>query len=68
MNSAAIEERFVLLETKLAYYDKTIADLNDVVVAQGREIEALRLAFEALQRQLGALELEEPAAEVPPHY
>jgi uncharacterized coiled-coil protein SlyX len=66
---AAVEERFVLLETKIAYYEKTNFDLNDVVIAQGREIDSLRKRLEALERQLRALdEGESVPHERPPHY
>ncbi len=66
---AAIEERFVLLETKIAYYEKTNLDLNDVVIAQGRAIDSLRLRLEALERQLRSLDEGEALPhERPPHY
>lgn len=66
---AAIEERFVLLETKIAYYEKTNQDLNEVVIAQGREIDALRLRLQVLERQLRSLdEGESMPHERPPHY
>jgi len=66
---AAIEERFVLLETKIAYYEKTNHDLNEVVIAQGREIDGLRLRLEALERQLRNLDEGEAIPhERPPHY
>lgn len=65
----AIEERFVLLETKIAYYEKTNQDLNDVVIAQGREIDSLRLRLATLERQLRSLdEGESLPHERPPHY
>jgi uncharacterized coiled-coil protein SlyX len=67
--SPEIEERFVLLETKIAYYEKTNQDLNDVIIAQGRELDSLRKRFEALERQLRAVDEGEPVPhERPPHY
>jgi uncharacterized coiled-coil protein SlyX len=66
---AALEERFVLLETKIAYFEKTNLDLNDVIIAQGREINALRLRLEALERQQRSLDESEAIPhEKPPHY
>jgi uncharacterized coiled-coil protein SlyX len=66
---AAIEERFVLLETKIAYYESTNQDLNDVVIAQGRELDSLRKRLDALERQLRSLdEGESLPHERPPHY
>lgn len=63
------EQRFVILETKIAYQEKTIADLNDVIVDQGRELAELRRRIEALERyakeHLGARSLPN---EKPPHY
>ena len=52
------ERRFVTLETKIAYQEKVIADLNDVVVEQGR-------SFEKLEQLLGHFDV---PAEKPPHY
>jgi uncharacterized coiled-coil protein SlyX len=69
LSPAAIEERFVLLETKIAYYEKTNLELNDVVIAQGRELDSLRLRLTALERQLRTLdEPESVPHEKPPHY
>ena len=64
-----IEHRFIQLETKVAYQDKLIAELNDVIVER-------TYALDALARRLAALEkfLREPPAEAgpanekPPHY
>jgi SlyX protein len=63
------EQRFVILETKLAYQEKTLADLNDVIVEQANEIRELRRRLEGLERfakeHLGAPSL---PSEKPPHY
>jgi uncharacterized coiled-coil protein SlyX len=65
----AIEERFVLLETKVAYFEKTNLDLNDVIIAQGRELDSLRKRLDSLERQLRASDEGEPVPhERPPHY
>lgn len=59
----------MLLETKIAYYEKTNQDLNEVVIAQGRELDALRLRLQVLERQLRSLdEGESMPHERPPHY
>jgi uncharacterized coiled-coil protein SlyX len=69
MSPAAIEERFVLLETKIAYYEKTNLDLSDVIIAQGRELDSLKQRLEALERQLRGLDEGEAVPhERPPHY
>lgn len=63
------ERRFVTLETKLAYQEKTLSDLNDVIVEQANEIRDLRRRLEALERfakeHLGAPSIPN---EKPPHY
>ena len=40
------------LEAHVAYNEKMINDLSEVVVAQGREIDRLRAEIEVLGRQL----------------
>lgn len=40
------------LQALIAYNEKTLADLSDMVVAQGREIEKLRAEVELLGRQV----------------
>jgi SlyX protein len=63
------EQRFVTLETKLAYQEKTIADLNDVIVEQARELADLRRRFEVLERFAKEhLEARSVSNEKPPHY
>jgi uncharacterized coiled-coil protein SlyX len=63
------ERRFVTLETKIAYQEKVIADLNDVVVEQGRSFEKLARRVNRLEQQLELLlgQIDVPA-EKPPHY
>ena len=63
------EKRFVILETKVAYQDKTIADLNDVLIEQNRTIETLRRRLERFEQQLDLLlgQFDAPP-EKPPHY
>lgn len=66
-----LEERVVELESRLAFQDDTIAALNDVVVAQQRDIERLQQQMAVLARrqeelvgQVGITESDAP----PPHY
>ena len=63
------ERRFVTLETKIAYQEKAIADLNDVVVEQSRTFEKLTRRVTRLEQQLEQLlgQVDVPA-EKPPHY
>jgi uncharacterized coiled-coil protein SlyX len=63
------ETRLLVLEEKVAYQDKTIAELNDVVVALNRRVDELRLRLESTERtvrqELGARDMPN---ERPPHY
>ncbi len=64
-----LEERLINIETALACQEKELDDLNQVVIAQGKELEALRrqvkLMFESMsQDTVKPLSEETP----PPHY
>jgi SlyX protein len=59
------------LEIKLAHLERTVLDLNDVVVRQQREIDALRTRSVQLAKQLESAEggASDPSVvEIPPHY
>jgi SlyX protein len=67
--SPAMEDRIIELEVRVAYQDKIIADLDDVLRAFTSQVEALRRElvelkerFEGDQPDLG------PADDAPPHY
>jgi len=66
------EERFIDLETRLAYQDQLLSELNDVVTAQQAKIMQLEQLCKALvQRVRSAAEgipENDPADERPPHY
>lgn len=63
------QARLLQLEEKVAYQDKTIAELNDVVVGLHRRIDELfkrtEAAERALQNELGG---RDAPNEKPPHY
>jgi SlyX protein len=67
--ATSIEWRLLALETKLAYQEKTIAELNDVIVDQNRAIAELQRKLTRLETQIlaeaGGRELPH---ERPPHY
>lgn len=67
------ENRLMDIETKLAYQEKTIKELNDVVCEQQKEIERLSAVCDKLvkmgreqARMLAGVDA--PANEKPPHY
>ena len=53
---ADIERRLTDLEIKASYSEDTLDRLNDVVVRQQQQIDALLRALAALQRRPGALD------------
>ena len=65
-------ERFIELETRVAFQEHTLSELNDVVASQSRELLALRLQLEralADLKTLRGLLYADPSAEPPPpHY
>jgi SlyX protein len=69
MNEA---ERWIDLETRMAFQEHTLAELNDIVAEQGRELVSLRLELAralADLKTLRGLLYADPASEPPPpHY
>ncbi|HXU93782.1 MAG TPA: SlyX family protein [Gallionella sp.] len=67
------EERLVNIETKIAYQEDLIEELNKTIYQQQQKIERLEMICEALAKQIRALaeagsEGKLPAHERPPHY
>ncbi|NNF40318.1 MAG: SlyX family protein [Woeseiaceae bacterium] len=66
------EGRFVEIETRLAYQDQLLGELNDVVTGQQatiRQLDELCQALVARVRSLGeAIPESDPGDERPPHY
>jgi uncharacterized coiled-coil protein SlyX len=61
--------RLVALEEKVAYQDKIIAELNDVVVSLNRELSELKTRLSAVERVVSAeLGQRDMPNERPPHY
>lgn len=68
-DSALIDERFVFLETKVAYQEHTIAELNDAILHQSRTIDDLTLRLTRVEGQLNSLGTGQATPnERPPHY
>lgn len=65
----AAEARFLKLEEKVAYQEKTIADLNDVVVDLHKRVDELRARLEVAERTLRSeFAARDMPNEPPPHY
>ena len=67
------EDRLIDIETKLAYQEKTIKDLNDVICEQQKEIDRLGSVCDRLMKQGEEYAqfvsgIDAPANEKPPHY
>lgn len=69
MANADEDERFILLETKIAYQEKTIAELNEVVADLNQLASDLARRLDRLERwahaELGPRDMPN---EKPPHY
>lgn len=66
-----IEQRLIELETKVAYQDKTIEDLSDVIYKQDKQIATLEKNLELLRMQVQSFQSgdnEIRGHEKPPHY
>lgn len=63
MTNDATEARLVELESLVAQHQKTIEELNDVVVRQGQQIDRLKGEIEVLGREI----LRETEGEAGPH-
>ncbi len=66
------EDRLVEVETKLAYQEDTIQQLNDVICRQQDQIDALLVKCELLVSRMKELDVDQPddkpVDERPPHY
>jgi SlyX protein len=57
------------LEIRMAHQDQTIAELNDVITAQWKKLDALERQLHRLGEELEAMDgSEAPANQKPPHY
>jgi SlyX protein len=65
----AIETRLNDLEIRVEHQDQTIAELNDVITAQWKKLDALERQMQRLGEELEAMDAGEiPANQKPPHY
>ena len=70
MGEKELSERVDALESRLAYQDQTIEQLNETITAQWKQIDALTRQLAALTERLQEAEANPPAPanERPPHY
>lgn len=67
------ESRLTELESSVAFQDRTIQDLSDVICRQQQEIDALKAEYKKIMERLENAEPPggggaEPENETPPHY
>jgi len=66
------DKRITELETKVAYQEHTIQELNDVIYKQQQQIDKVEIMCQHLMGRIQALSestgAEQPANEKPPHY
>ena len=63
------DQRLFDLETRTAHHDRTIAELNDVITAQWKKLDALERQIGRLGEEMEALlSADMPANQKPPHY
>ena len=67
-----MSERLTELEVRVAFQEKTLQDLNEVVTRQQQEIDRLTKEMEAVKSQLSGLApsmvIPQEDEEPPPHY
>lgn len=70
MSEKELSERVDALESRLAYQDDTIEQLNQTITAQWKQIDVLTRQLAALGERLQETEANAPATanERPPHY
>ena len=68
-----MDKRIIELESRLAFMDEMVEQLNDAVIHQQQQIERLEVISRTLAERLRGLSEtpdseQNPADEVPPHY
>ncbi len=62
------DQRIDVLQVRITHLEKTIADLNDVVTAQWKQIEKLQRQLQRLDEEVQALDQSDTPVTKPPHY
>ncbi len=65
-----MEERFCILETKVSYHDKDLAELSETVFRQQQVIDRLQTQLKTITDQLksAGIEVDPTRDQKPPHY
>lgn len=65
---SSLESRIDELEIRAAHQDKVIADLNEMITAQWKQIEALQRQLRRLDEEVQSLDQGDVPNQKPPHY
>jgi SlyX protein len=64
-----LEQRIDEIEMRVAHQEKTIGELNDVITAQWKKMEALERQLRRFGEELQSMDQPDaPANQKPPHY
>jgi SlyX protein len=70
--TAAVDQSIEQIETKIAFLERAMGELSDVVFRQQREMQTLKAQIDQLRDRLEAAQAQEAptdlALERPPHY
>ncbi|MCW7754318.1 SlyX family protein [Desulfobotulus sp. H1] len=65
------QEEIISLQTRIAYQEKLLQELSDVIFEQQKEIDRIQHLYKMLDHRLQSLAenaSQNPASEKPPHY
>lgn len=65
---STLESRIDELEIRAAHQDKIISDLNEMITAQWKQIEALQRQLRRLDEEVQSLDQGDTPVTKPPHY
>ncbi len=63
-----VAKRIDDLETRVAHQEKTIGELNEVITAQWRKMEAIEFQLRRLGEEMQTMDGGAPVDSPPPHY
>lgn len=68
MDSSATDDRLVQLETRIAYQDHLLANLDEVVREFSHRVQQLERELQSLRESVNSSGETGPANDPPPHY